>query len=111
MVADVPPDPQVAAWVKVQQELSRLLYEHDPEGMGSSVGAPTDEYDDGATELIRQIKRPEVGSPDVAVRQLWPGATDDLVAAVREVWERFRRAPSLTTGPEHHAAEDEGKLS
>lgn len=80
------------AWVELRDDLSRVLYEYDPEGMGSSVGAPDDEYDDGAVALIRLLQgRPASASVDPAVRDLWPSATDELVDAVRRRWGRYAR--------------------
>lgn len=53
------------------EHLSRELYEYDPEGMGSSVGAPDDEYDDGAIALIRCLQdRSPAASVGETVRRL-----------------------------------------
>lgn len=78
------------AWQGLRDDLSRALYEYDPEGMGSSVGAPDDEYDGGAIDLIRglqgQRSRESVAQ---VVRGLWPEATDELVTVVEQTWHEY----------------------
>jgi hypothetical protein len=75
---------------ELHDELSRGLYEHDPESMGSSVGAPDNEYDDDAIELIRGLaQRRSTGSVTGVVRDLWPEAGDDLVASAEQAWRRY----------------------
>jgi len=90
-VADVrSKNASLQAWEELRDELSRALYEHDPEGMGSSVGAPANEYDKGAIELIRGLGgRRSTGSVTGVVRDLWPEAGDDLVARVEQAWLRY----------------------
>ena len=81
-----------ASWKRLQSTLSRALHEHDPDGMGSSFGAPDDEYDDRAIDLIRSLQ----GNPEVesAVRALWPNASARLVANVADAWTRYGRESS-----------------
>lgn len=83
-------DARSHSWEELREELSRALYEYDPESMGSSVGAPDDEYDEGATQLIRDLRRwRSTGLVAQVVRDLWPEASDDLVAAVDQAWHRY----------------------
>lgn len=78
------------AWEELRDELSRALYEYDPESMGSSVGAPDDEYEEGATDLIRGLRqRRSTGLVAEVVRDLWPEAGNDLIAAVEQAWHRY----------------------
>jgi hypothetical protein len=66
--------------------------------MGSSVGAPHDEYDDGAVDLIRALNHRSPGTPvEKTVRTLWPNASDRLVAEVSEAWARYA-TPTLADG-------------
>lgn len=72
-------------------ELERLFYDYDPEGMGSTVGAPLDEYSDVAVSVIRALRD---RGPDLliaeAIRDAVPGATTDLVAEIEKLWDARR---------------------
>ncbi len=67
--------------------LEKLLYEYDPDGMGSTVGAPLDEYSDAAVTLMRALRdrRPDVPITE-AVRDAVPGATNELIAEIEKRW-------------------------
>jgi hypothetical protein len=81
------------AWLEAHSRLSALLYERDPEGMGASVSAPRDEYDDVATRLLREIlRRPADADQAEIVLNVLPSAWPELVAEILEVsaaYERF----------------------
>ncbi len=71
----------------LQSRFERLLYDYDPDGMGSTVGAPLDEYSDVATCLIRALRDREVGVEFAeAVWDVIPGATVELVDEVKTTW-------------------------
>ncbi len=78
--------PLARGWSDAHSRLSALLYERDPEGMGASVFAPRDEYDDVATRLLRAVLRRPAGlaEADVVVNVL-PSAWPDLVAEIVEI--------------------------
>lgn len=82
-------DAREMAWSEAQHALSHILYEHDPEGMGSTVGAPEDEYDDGAIALLRRLGQLESQSMPSLVYEFWPTASDELVDALAEAWNRY----------------------
>ncbi len=71
----------------LRSALERLLYEYDPDRMGSMVGAPLDEYSDVAISVIRAVRdrKPDDTIAD-AVRHAVPGATTDLVAEIEKLW-------------------------
>jgi hypothetical protein len=70
-------------WHALVRQVSDLLYHHDPDGMGSSVGAPSDEYDGIAVSLLRQIRdRPKGQDIGEAIRGMYPDAAQDLIDAV-----------------------------
>jgi hypothetical protein len=65
---------------RIVRVLSAMLYAYDPSGMGSSVFAPEDEYDDPARRLVAAA----TDAIDFAslVRTHYPAATDQLVDAL-----------------------------
>jgi len=72
----------------LQSGFEVLLYDYDPDGMGSTVGAPLDEYIDVATSLIRALRDREVCLDFAeAVRDVIPGATAELVAKIEMAWD------------------------
>jgi len=85
---------QRRAWKVLHRELQAILYESDPGWMGSTVGAPDDEYFDDAINLIRSLKElgPQESVADV-VRTLWPEADSDLISAIEQAWARYCDAP------------------
>lgn len=68
------------SYESVVRVVSALLYAFDPLGMGSSVFAPEDEYDDPARRLVSAA----AGAYDLVelVRTHYPGSTDQLVDAL-----------------------------
>jgi hypothetical protein len=80
-------DPRARWWRATRSSLSRVLYERDPDGMGSSVMGPEDEYDDLAVRLFRALlDMPEEGGASGAVRGIWPDADDQMVEEIERVW-------------------------
>lgn len=81
-------------WSDVHGAFMEILYRHDPLDMGSTVGAPDDEYFDEATRTIRSALdlREEWGFRQ-AIASRWPDVPavmlDELVAA----WRNPPRAP------------------
>jgi len=74
---------KVNEWRALVRRVSDLLYDHDPLGMGSSVGAPSDEYDHIAIDLIRQIRDgQEIGE---ATLGLLPDANQSLISAITDL--------------------------
>jgi len=75
-------------WEGVHSAYAEILYRHDPLHMGSSVGAPDDEYFDEATRTIRTaLDLSEDGGLRQALESRWPGSDpamlDELVSAWR----------------------------
>jgi hypothetical protein len=56
-------EPLIKAWTILNRELARVLYEYDPEGIGATVGAPEDEYDQISIDLIRALRDRPTASP------------------------------------------------
>lgn len=81
------PQQRASAYRTLQRNLSRLLYNLDPEGMGSTVWAPANEYDGLAARLISAIhgRGVDTGVEDV-IRQVVPPADQNLVDAVANLW-------------------------
>jgi hypothetical protein len=73
----------------LQHDFERLLYDHDPDGMGATVGAPVDEYSDMATRLIRALRDSEFGVGSVEViRGVIPTAKLELIAEIESAWNQ-----------------------
>lgn len=71
------------AFADLARTISHLLYELDPDGIGSSIDAPLDEYDDLSWRLARAVvAREDRDEVRLAVVETFPGATDDLVDGV-----------------------------
>jgi hypothetical protein len=68
------------SYESVVRVVSALLYAFDPLGMGSTVFAPDDEYDDQARRLVSAAAR--IDDLEALVRTHFPGSTDQLVGAV-----------------------------
>jgi hypothetical protein len=45
-----------SAYKELSEELSAILYDEDPAGMGSTVGAPRDEYDGLAARIAVALR-------------------------------------------------------
>jgi hypothetical protein len=82
------------AYSRLHKELTSVLYNVDPGGMGRTVGAPEDEYSGIATTLCNSL-RGTASSDDVrGVLERIFGAdlvNDELVAQVYSVWGSFLR--------------------
>jgi hypothetical protein len=60
--------------------ISAILYACDPRGMGSSVGAPLDEYDSEANLLVSRLQREKSReSIEHIARSEYPSAPEALV--------------------------------
>lgn len=75
-------------WDDVHGAFMEILYRHDPLDMGSTVGAPDDEYFDEATRTIRSmLDLSEEWGLSQSITSRWPGADaamlDELLAAWR----------------------------
>ena len=76
-------------WSRNHGALMEILYRHDPDGMGASVGAPDDEYFDAATTLMRALRdRPSEDGPGEVVLEVWPQASPEMLADIEAAWER-----------------------
>lgn len=78
------------AWHALVATLERLLYDHDPDGMGASVSAPLDEYHDVAIAVIRALRdREEVRSVEDAILEVVPNAGADLLSNIERAWRDY----------------------
>ena len=81
-----------SAYSTLHAELSDVLYNEDPDGMGVAAGAPDDEYSPEVSKLIPRLQ----GARDreaVAgvVRQMFPTAGESLIDRIFDAWTRFIR--------------------
>ncbi len=68
-----------------------LLYDYDPDGIGRSIDAPHDEYDDLATRLLGPLSRSTTAlEADAEIRELVPAAGPDLIKALWAASQRFK---------------------
>ena len=74
-------------WDDVHSAFMEILYRHDPLDMGSTVGAPDDEYFDEATRTIRSLLdlSAEWGLRE-AIASCWPDADDAMVDELEGAW-------------------------
>jgi len=76
--------------------VSALLYSFDPQGMGSTVFAPEDEYDDPARRLVAQ------SATALDLRQLirshYGDSSDQMMTALVASLELYRAAPATGGG-------------
>jgi len=79
------------AYLEYKAKLEAILYDHDPYGFGSSIGAPSDEYSDEAARLAALLShatheglQPELGT-------LFPESAS-LQAALFQATVDFRRS-------------------
>ena len=77
-------------YVDALRELSSVLYAHDPDGMGSTVSAPEDEYDGPAASMLASLKDGDARADERYVRGMYPEASDRLVAECSATLSRFR---------------------
>jgi hypothetical protein len=71
-------------------ELSKILYDEDPEMIGSSIGAPLDEYDKESFQLAASLK--SISSQedvDKRVRELFATASDAFIERVKRALDKF----------------------
>jgi hypothetical protein len=80
-------------YAALKGRLERLLYDYDPDGMGSTVSAPLDEYSDVAAALIRALRdrQPEASFSET-VWDVVPAATAELLGEIEAAW----KASSMT---------------
>jgi hypothetical protein len=71
------------SYSQFRQAVMILLYDFDPDGIGRSVDAPSDEYGDLATRLIRALWR-SMNASEAAkeIRKLVPTAEPPLIEAL-----------------------------
>jgi len=84
---------------KLFEEVSAILYRHDPIGIGIALGAPPDEYAAEAGTIIPRLK--ECRSEEDVVRvvleefQRWfgqdAGAKERYAKPSREIWQAWQR--------------------
>lgn len=87
----IPTGDGTQAWHALVTTLERLLYDHDPDGMGASVSAPLDEYHDVAVAVTRVLRaRREGQSLENAVLEIVPNAGTDLLRDITKVWNGYR---------------------
>lgn len=78
------------AYEALRQELQAILYEEDPEGMGSSVGAPPDEYAEEAAALIPMLQgSASEGEIAAVLHKKFGSAQRALVERVHRAWSQF----------------------
>lgn len=68
--------------------VSALLYSFDPEGIGSTVSSPTDEYDDASRVLVAQST--ESSDLEELVDHHWPAGTAQLRSALIATLRLYR---------------------
>ena len=81
------------AYQEFLETVTRLLYDFDPDGIGSSIDAPLDEYSELAARLLPELSRSS--TPVEASRRtlsLFPTASEDLRQAIWAATDRFRAA-------------------
>lgn len=74
-------------WDEVHGRFMEILYRYDPLDMGSTVGAPDDEYVDEATRTLRSVldSSDEWGLRQ-AIASRWPGAEAAMVDELAAAW-------------------------
>lgn len=74
-------------WQDVHSAFVEILHRHDPLYMGSTVGAPDDEYFDEATRTIRSVLdlSDEWGLRQ-ALESRWPGAESSMLDELVSAW-------------------------
>jgi hypothetical protein len=79
------------AYNQFLQAAMRLLYDHDPEGIGRSIDAPLDEYRELATRLLPPLSQATTSSEAAAeIRKLVPTAEPSLIAALWSAQEQYK---------------------
>lgn len=62
--------------------VTALLYAFDPDGMGMSVGAPVDEYDGIANQMISAALKSSSPVDEDLVRSHYPASDQFMVSAI-----------------------------
>ena len=70
--------------------VSALLYSFDPGGMGASVFAPEDEYDDPASSLVGASRKAD--DLDELVQGRYPAGNPQMLSAIVSAIELFLQA-------------------
>jgi hypothetical protein len=80
------------AYNQFLEKVARILYDLDPEGIGKSIDAPSDEYHDLATLLLPRLSRAKTPS-EVAeeIRKLVPTAESALIEALLAAQQEFKK--------------------
>lgn len=74
-------------WRELLNKISASLYEWDPYGMGASVGAPPDEYESVATDLMAKLEHSQTRSDfDALAREMFPTVPNVRLA---DWWSAF----------------------
>ena len=79
-----------SAYAELRGRLMAVLYEVDPAGMGSQVGAPMDEYSEEATRLIPRLRTARTRE-DVqrVLSDMFPAPSERLISLVYAEWAAF----------------------
>ena len=72
--------------------VSAILYAFDPDGMGRSVFAPSDEYDEAASRLISKSR--DADDVHAMVSKQYPDAEEQMVGAVADTVALFLETPA-----------------
>ncbi len=73
------------------QAVMSLLYDFDPDGIGRSIDAPSDEYRDLATRLLSPLARSATASEAAEeIRKLVPMAEPALIEALWAAQRKFK---------------------
>jgi hypothetical protein len=79
------------AYTQLCEELSAALYEEDPASMGSSVGAPLDEYDGEAARLASALRESRSTEEiTLHLRDMFGECSESLAERVRKALAKFR---------------------
>lgn len=74
-------------WDDVHSAFMEILYRYDPLDMGSTVGAPDDEYFDEATRTIRSVlDLSEEWGLRQALESRWPGTGSAMLDELEAAW-------------------------
>jgi hypothetical protein len=94
----IPPEVTVShselrdAYSKFVEEVMRILYNLDPEGIGRSIDAPFDEYHDLATLLVPRLSRAKNSSEAAEeIRRLVPTAEPALIEALLVAQQELKK--------------------
>jgi hypothetical protein len=85
--------PKSDRYVRLQQQVSRTLYEVDPDEIGISIDAPLDEYDDIALRLVPRLLAAE-SSYELRERlaEVFAARVDELSQPLWKLVSEYRAA-------------------